>query len=41
LSFALNISVITVAPIFLTILGFDGAYILNFKEADFEEESSK
>lgn len=38
---ALNISVVTVAPIFWTILGFAGAYIVNFKEADFEEESSK
>jgi len=35
----LNISVITVAPIFWTILGFAGAYIINFKGDDFEEES--
>lgn len=28
----LNISVITVAPVFWTILGFAGAYIINFKE---------
>ena len=36
---ALNISVVTVAPIFWTILGFAGAYIIHFKEDDFEEES--
>lgn len=38
---ALNISVVTVAPIFWTILGFAGAYIIHFKDDDFEEESSK
>lgn len=35
----LNISVVTVAPVFWTILGFAGAYIINFKDDDFEEES--
>lgn len=38
---ALNISVVTVAPIFWTILGFAGAYIINFKDDNFEEESSR
>ena len=38
---ALNISVVTVAPVFWTILGFAGAYIINFKDDDFEEESSR
>lgn len=28
----LNISVVTVAPVFWTILGFAGAYIINFKD---------
>jgi len=37
---AFNISVVTVAPVFWTILGFAGAYIINFKE-DFEEERSR
>ncbi len=38
---ALNISVVTVAPIFWTILGFAGAYIINLKEDDYEEERSR
>lgn len=29
---ALNISVVTVAPVFWTVLGFAGAYIINFQE---------
>lgn len=37
---AFNISVVTVAPVFWTILGFSGAYIINFKE-NFEEERSR
>lgn len=35
---ALNISVITVAPIYWTVLGFAGAYIFKFEIENYEEE---